>query len=79
MSVVDVGRVAVPACCPWHVFHSLAMDERELLEAVASLVRPGGRELVCGRSGHPAGHACLAVSDAISLSTLLKEFSRRYG
>lgn len=55
------------------------MDERELLEAVASLVRAGGRELVCGRSGHPAGHVCLAVSDAIDLSTLLKEFSRGYG
>ncbi|UNZ17594.1 SMI1/KNR4 family protein [Streptomyces sp. 891-h] len=55
------------------------MDERELLEAVTSLVRPGGRELVCGRSGHPAGHVCLAVSGAIDLSTLVKEFSRRYG
>ncbi|WP_181384027.1 SMI1/KNR4 family protein [Streptomyces sp. NWU339] len=55
------------------------MDEQELLEAVTSLARPGGRELVCGRSGHPAGHVCLAVSDAINLSTLLREFSRRYG
>ncbi|PWI04666.1 hypothetical protein DIZ27_43930 [Streptomyces sp. NWU339] len=79
MSVVDVSWVAVPARCLWHVFHSLAMDEQELLEAVTSLARPGGRELVCGRSGHPAGHVCLAVSDAINLSTLLREFSRRYG
>ncbi|CAL9491254.1 hypothetical protein SUDANB15_03224 [Streptomyces sp. enrichment culture] len=55
------------------------MDERELLEAVDSLVRPGGRERVCGRSGHPAGHVCLAVSDAVNLSALLREFSRRYG
>ncbi|MEU0834478.1 hypothetical protein [Streptomyces sp. NPDC005969] len=55
------------------------MDEQELLEAVTSLVRPGGRKLVCGRSGHPAGHVCLAVSDAINLSTLLKEFSRWCG
>lgn len=55
------------------------MDERELFETVASLVRPGGRELVCGRSGHPVGHECLAVSDAIVLSPLLKGFSRRYG
>ncbi|MFC0600375.1 SMI1/KNR4 family protein [Streptomyces palmae] len=55
------------------------MDEQELFEAVTSLVRPGGRELVCGRSGHSAGHVCLAASDAINLSTLLKEFSRRYG
>ncbi|GAA2461980.1 SMI1/KNR4 family protein [Streptomyces lavendulocolor] len=55
------------------------MDGQELLEVVTSLVRPGGRELVCGRSGHLAGHVCLVVSDAIDLSTLLKEFSRRYG
>jgi hypothetical protein len=55
------------------------MDEQELLEAVTSLVRPGGRELVCGRSGHLAGHVCLVVSDTINLSTLLKDFSRRYG
>ncbi|MEU4964566.1 SMI1/KNR4 family protein [Streptomyces smyrnaeus] len=55
------------------------MDEQELLEAVTSVVRPGRRELVCARSGHPAGHVCLTVSDTINLSTLLREFSRRYG
>ncbi|MBO8190013.1 SMI1/KNR4 family protein [Streptomyces spirodelae] len=55
------------------------MGEQELLDAVDSLVGPGGQELVCGRSGHPAGHICLPVSDAIDLSTLLKAFSRRYG
>ncbi|MFV2117195.1 SMI1/KNR4 family protein [Streptomyces sp. Act-28] len=55
------------------------MDEQELLEAVASLVRPGGRELACGRPGHPVGHACLTASDAINLSTLVREFSGRYG
>ncbi|CAL9473790.1 SMI1/KNR4 family protein [Streptomyces pilosus] len=55
------------------------MDEKELLEAVTSLVRPGGRELVCGRPGHPAGHACLAVSGGISLPALSRQLSRRYG
>ncbi|MGI5356440.1 SMI1/KNR4 family protein [Streptomyces sp. CA-252508] len=55
------------------------MDEQKLLEAVTSLVRPSGRELVCDRSGHLAGHVCLVVPDAIDLSTLRREFSRRYG
>ena len=55
------------------------MDDQELLEAVASLVRPGGRALVCGRSGHPAGHVCLTVSGAVELPTVVARFSRRYG
>ncbi|MEU0716952.1 SMI1/KNR4 family protein [Streptomyces lavendulocolor] len=55
------------------------MDGQELLESVTSLVRPGGQELVCGRSGHLPGHVCLVVSDETDLSTLLKELSRRYG
>ncbi|MEU0684358.1 MULTISPECIES: SMI1/KNR4 family protein [Streptomyces] len=55
------------------------MDDQELLEAVASLVRPGGRALVCGRSGHPAGHVCLTVSGAVELPTAVARFSRRYG
>ncbi|MFE1262553.1 SMI1/KNR4 family protein [Streptomyces albogriseolus] len=55
------------------------MDDQELLEAVASLVRPGGRELVCGRSGHPAGHVCLTVSGAVELPTVVARFGRRYG
>ncbi|MFF4353113.1 SMI1/KNR4 family protein [Streptomyces sp. NPDC001530] len=55
------------------------MDEQELLAAVTSLLRPGGQELVCSQSGHPAGHVCMTASGAINLSTLLKEFSRWYG
>ncbi|MFI0507088.1 SMI1/KNR4 family protein [Streptomyces albogriseolus] len=55
------------------------MDDQELLEAVASLVRPGGRELVCGRSGHAAGHVCLEVPAGADLRTLRARFSRRYG
>ncbi|WP_193460503.1 MULTISPECIES: SMI1/KNR4 family protein [Streptomyces albogriseolus group] len=55
------------------------MDDQELLEAVASLVRPGGRGLVCGRVGHGVGHVCLTVSVAVELPTVVARFSRRYG
>ncbi|CAL9421496.1 SMI1/KNR4 family protein [Streptomyces sp. enrichment culture] len=55
------------------------MDEQELLEAVAAVARPGGRELVCGRPGHQAGHVCLTVPGTVDLSVLLKEFNRRHG
>ncbi|MEV5398970.1 SMI1/KNR4 family protein [Streptomyces cellulosae] len=55
------------------------MDERELLDGVASLVRPAGPELVCGWGGHGAGHVCLAVSGAVDLPALVERFSRRYG
>ncbi|MGA5515266.1 SMI1/KNR4 family protein [Streptomyces pseudogriseolus] len=55
------------------------MDEGELLEDVGSLVRSAGRELVCGRGGHGAGHVCLTVPDGVELRTLRARFSRRYG
>ncbi len=55
------------------------MDEGELLEDVGSLVRSAGRELVCGRGGHGAGHVCLRVPDGVELRTLRARFSRRYG
>ncbi|MEV5442604.1 SMI1/KNR4 family protein [Streptomyces sp. NPDC052644] len=55
------------------------MDEQELLDAVAAVARPGGRELVCGRPGHQAGHVCLTVPGTVDLSVLLKEFNRRHG
>ncbi|CAL9416948.1 SMI1/KNR4 family protein [Streptomyces sp. enrichment culture] len=55
------------------------MDEQGLLEAVAALIRPGDRELVCGRPGHPAGHVCLTVPGTVDLSVLVREFSRRHG
>ncbi|MFD5378668.1 SMI1/KNR4 family protein [Streptomyces griseoincarnatus] len=55
------------------------MGDQELLDAVDLLARPGGRELVCARAGHGAGHVCLVASDAVDLSALRREFSRRYG
>ncbi|XMA36606.1 SMI1/KNR4 family protein [Streptomyces albogriseolus] len=55
------------------------MGDQELLDAVDFLVRPGGRELVCGRGGHGTGHVCLTVSDVVGLPTLVARFSRRYG
>ncbi|MFE3905676.1 SMI1/KNR4 family protein [Streptomyces sp. NPDC059153] len=55
------------------------MDEQELLAAVHTLVAHNRQDVVCGRAGHGADHACLLADEVVDLSALGKELSAQYG
>ncbi|WP_405830613.1 MULTISPECIES: hypothetical protein [unclassified Streptomyces] len=56
------------------------MDEQEeLLSAVHHLAWPGTGDLQCDEPGHPAGHVCLAPSEACDLDALQEALGGRYG
>lgn len=55
------------------------MDEQELLAAVHTLVAHNRQDLLCGRAGHGADHACLPADEAVDLRALSKELTVQYG
>ncbi|MEV4332821.1 hypothetical protein AB0K02_20145 [Streptomyces sp. NPDC049597] len=57
-----------------------ALGRDDLLSVVHRLTAaPGAGDLVCQRTGHPAGHVCLSPSAEIGLAALQEALGGRYG